>query len=280
MNLSDLAPVLYGLASAASFGAGDFCGAMATKRTSVYRVLIASQLVGVVLLILLALAFREQIPPLEHLLWGGLGGIFGALGLLTLYRALATGRMGVAAPVSAVISAALPVIFGMFIQGLPTNLQFLGFGLALVAVVFVSASGDVRASRRELLLPVASGIGFGLFFIFINRASQISIFWPLVIARFSSLGLNLAYTTYTGQPKLPETTHLYWIVLAGILDAGGNALYALAGQVGRLDVVSVVSSLYPAATVLLAWIILKERLSLMQSVGVVVALVAIMLIAS
>jgi uncharacterized membrane protein len=131
---SDFAPVGFGLASAAFWGAGDFCGGVVSKRTHVYGVIISSQIIGVILLAALALAFGETLPPIDHLVFGGAAGVAGAVGLIALYRALATGRMGVAAPISAVVSAALPVIVGALIEGVPGTLQLLGFGLTFVAV--------------------------------------------------------------------------------------------------------------------------------------------------
>jgi drug/metabolite transporter (DMT)-like permease len=280
MTGSELAPVVFGLASAACWGAGDFSGGLATKRTHVYSVVIASQIVGAALLTGLALAFSEKMPTPGHLLWGGAAGLCGGLGLVALYRALASGRMGVAAPVSAVLTAVVPVIFGFFIQGLPTALQLIGFGLALVAVWLISRTEDAGFNLRDIGLPLAAGFFFGLFLTIINRLSEAAILWPLVAARLGSLTTLLAVTTLTRQPRLPEINLLPLTTLVGVLDAAGNAFFALAGHVGRLDVAAVLSSLYPATTVWLAWLILKERITRLQTVGIAAALAAIVLIAS
>jgi drug/metabolite transporter (DMT)-like permease len=268
------------LASAACWGAGDFSGGLATKRTHVYGVVIASQIVGALLLIGLALAFSEKIPPPGHMLWGGVAGLCGGLGLVALYRALASGRMGVAAPVSAILTAVVPVIFGFLVQGLPTVLQLIGFGLALIAVWLISRTEDAVFNLRDLGLPLMAGFFFGFFLTIINRLSEAAILWPLVAARIGSLITILAVTTLTRQPRLPEANHLPLTTLVGVLDAAGNAFFALAGHVGRLDVAAVLSSLYPATTVWLAWLILKERITRLQTVGIVAALAAIVLIAS
>jgi drug/metabolite transporter (DMT)-like permease len=148
MTGSEFAPVAFGLASAACWGAGDFCGGLATKRTHVYSVVIASQLVGVMMLIGLALTLAEKIPSPIHLLWGGLGGLAGTIGLIALYRALATGRMGVAAPVTGVIGAAAPAILGAFLEGWPGALKLMGFALALIAVWFISRTKDATRAKR------------------------------------------------------------------------------------------------------------------------------------
>lgn len=274
----EFTPVVFGLTSAVLWGAGDFCGGWATKRWHVYSVIISSQLIGVLLLVGLALAFGEAPPPPEHWLLGGLGGLAGALGLVALYRALAAGRMGVAAPVSGVVAAALPVLIGALLEGLPSAAQLAGFGLALIAVWLISRTDDADLRLRELGLPLLAGLGFGIFFVIIGTVSNTAVLWPLVAARCASLGALLIAATVTRQPRLAPSGSWRTMILIGLLEVGGNAFYALAGQTGRLDVAAVVSSLYPASTVVLAWIILKERIGQAQSVGIAAALAAIVLI--
>jgi drug/metabolite transporter (DMT)-like permease len=278
---SEALAVVFGLASAASWGAGDFSGGVATKRNSVYSVIIVSQLVGGALLLALAFLLAEAIPSPDNLLFGGLAGISGALGLVALYTALARGRMGIVAPLTAVVTAFFPVIVGIVNEGFPSTWQLLGFGIAFIAVWFLSRGGsDAAIQARELSLPIAAGLGFGLFFIFIDRVSHSAILWPLVIARIASISMLFVFITTTRRGgKIPARNQLLIIFLAGILDTGGNAFFALATRLGRLDISAVLASLYPAATVLLAWFILKERLAFQQWVGVVAALVALVLIA-
>jgi drug/metabolite transporter (DMT)-like permease len=277
---SHFAPVVLGLASAACWGAGDFSGGLATKRANVYSVVIASQVVGGVLLIGLALALAEQMPSPGHMLWGGAAGLAGAIGLMALYRALATGKMGAAAPVSAVITAAVPVVFGAFFEGLPSALKLIGFGLALIGVWLVSRTEEATIRWNELRLPLLAGLGFGIFLLLIDRANETAVLWPLVASRIASLSAVFAFAIFTRQPRLPEAKHLPLMALAGAMDAAGNAFYALAAQVGRLDVAAVLSSLYPATTVWLAWLMLKERISRPQTIGIVATLAAIVLIAA
>ncbi len=271
-------PVLFGLVSAACWGAGDFSGGLATKRTNVFGVIVVSQFVGIILLITSALAFSEHMPSPEHLFWGGMAGLAGVIGVIALYRALASGRMGLAAPVSAVLTAAVPVIFSIFVESLPNALQVVGFGLALIAVWLISQTDDLTVRLHDLGLPIVAGIGFGFFLIIINRVSEASILWPLVAARAASLVTLFVFAMLARRQWLPQARWLPLIFLGGILDAGGNAFFALAGQVGRLDVAAVLASLYPAMTVLLAWLVLKERVSRVQAVGIVAALAAIVLI--
>ncbi|MEK9162745.1 MAG: DMT family transporter [Chloroflexota bacterium] len=276
--MNSLAPILLGLISAACWGAGDFSGGLATKRANVYSVVIASQFIGMILLIGLAVAFSESTPTLLQITWGGAAGVAGAIGLIALYRALSLGRMGVAAPVSGVVTAIVPVIGGMFIEGLPKTIQLIGFIVAMIGVWFVSRADDSKINWRDLNLPIVAGLGFGFFLIFINRASGSGILLPLVAARAASLGVTVIATLIMRQPLSPKIDHLPLIAIVGVMDAAGNAFYAWAAQLGRLDVAAVLSSLYPASTILLAWIILKERLARMQWVGVAATMLAIVLI--
>ncbi len=275
---TDLAPIVFGLTSAAFWGTGDFCGGLASKRWPVYSVIITSQLIGVGLLVGLALAFGEAVPPLPQLVLAGLGGLAGAFGLVALYRALAEGHMGIAAPVAGVVGVALPVLIGSALEGLPNTFQLIGFALAIFAVWFISRTTTARFQRRDLGLPLLAGLGFGVFFILIGQASATAVMWPLVAARCASMGALLIIATITRQPRLIPPGRWRLMALIGVLEVGGNAFYVLAGQTGRLDVAVVISSLYPAATVLLARLILKEHLGRHQAIGVVAALAAIVLI--
>ena len=278
MTGSEFASVAFGLASAVVWGAGDFCGGLATKRANVYGVVIAGYAIGGLLFVGLALAFGETLPPLADLIWAGAAGVCGAVGLLALYRALASGRMSVASPAAAVISAALPAVFGTFVDGLPGGWQVGGFGLALLGVWLVSSNARVKIQFGELGLPAVAGLGFGLFFVLMDRVSAAAIFWPLASARTVAVVVLAAFALGTRQLQLPAREHWPLTTLVGIFDAGGNAFFLLAAQAGRLDVAAVLSSLYPASTVWLAWLILKERITRWQLVGVAAALAAIVLI--
>jgi drug/metabolite transporter (DMT)-like permease len=277
----ELLGTLFGLAAAASWGAGDFSGGLAARRSHTYMVVIVSGTVGLLLLIGLALLLAEPLPSLPDLAWGGAAGIAGAIGLAALYHGLAVGRMGVVAPVTALVTATIPLFLGLFLEGIPAVQQLLGFGLALVAVWLLSQTGNGTGVQvREPGLPLVAGLGFGFFLVVIGRVSQTAVLWPLAAARLASTSVLLIVVSVTGQGGKPAVKQLPLMALAGILDTGGNALYALATQVGRLDTAAVLSSLYPGATVLLARFLLKERLSRQQWVGVVAALVAVVLIAA
>jgi len=269
---------LAGLASAASWGAGDFCGGVATKRVSGFAVVVGSQLVGAAALLTLAIATHEALPAPTSLGWCAAAGLAGAVGLLALYRALAIGRMGVAAPVSGVLSAAIPVLAGAFVDGPPDHLKQGGFALALVGVWLIARTDSRRIDPRELGLPVVAGVGFGLFIALIARTSGTSVFWPLVAARAASLGLIGSIAAATGQPLLPSRRDWLIVAVTGLFDAGGNAFLVVAAHAGRLDVAGVLSSLYPGATALLAFVRLNERMERWQLVGLAASLGAIVAI--
>lgn len=280
---TELLAVLYGLAAGISWGAGDFGGGLASKRTNAFMVIILSQIVGSILLFSLALAFSEPFAPLRSLLWGGVAGVFGMFGLAALYLGLARGRMSVVAPVTAAVAAALPVFVGLLLEGWPSPWQMAGFVVALAAVWLLAQDGDdlrAQIDIKELYLPLIAGLGFGLFFILIDQASRDAVYWPLLMARLSSVGLLTLLVLVRREWRIPPRSQFPLLVLVGIFETGGNAFFALATQIGRLDISAVLASLYPATTVLLAAVVLKEKVGRPQKVGIVATLVALVLIAA
>jgi drug/metabolite transporter (DMT)-like permease len=278
MQFNDTAPIAFGLASAASWGAGDFCGGVATQRTGAYQVVIGSQLCGALALAGLAAVAGEVRPTAAGMAWCGVAGLAGAAGLLSLYQALARGRMGVAAPVSGVVSAALPVVAGGLFEGVPRSLTLVGFVLAFAGVWLVARTDSAAIRPGEFVLPAIAGIGFGCFIIVIGRASGGAVYWPLVAARMASLSVLTAIAAARASSVWPEPRQWRIIAMAGLFDAAGNAFLVLAAHAGRLDVAAVLSSMYPAGTVLLAWWILRERISRGQLAGLAAVLAAIALI--
>ena len=279
MSNSPLLGIGFGLAAASSWGAGDYCGGLASRRTNVYGVVLVSQFVGLVLLSTLALLLSEPCPTLTDMAWAAIAGVGGAVGLSALYHGLATGPMGVVAPVAAVVSVILPLIFGLFLEGMPGLPQLLGFGLALCAVWFITRGDGSSIQVRDLVLPVVAGLGFGVFFILIDHVSAAAVLWPLAAARVASVSALLVVILLTRQPARPAAGQMPLILMSGLCDTGGNAFYALAAKAGRLDIAAVLSSLYPAVTVILAWLILKERLTRTQGFGLALAMIAVLLIA-
>ena len=271
-------PILFGLLSALTWGAGDFNGGLAVKRSNPYGVVAVAHVVSLILLLITVFIIDEPIPPLHDWLWGGASGLAGGIGLMLLYRALAEGRMSVAAPVSAVVAATLPVLVGLLKDGLPGIWVLAGFVLALVAVWLISGGDGLIIRFDDLRMPVIAGIAFGAFFIFMERASQTALLWPLIAVRIVSVSTMLGYALLTRQDWIPKRESLVPILLSSLLDTFGNAFYALSARTGRLDVAAVLGALYPGATVLLAWVFLKEKISRTQSFGILLALGAILLL--
>jgi drug/metabolite transporter (DMT)-like permease len=260
--------VTCGLCSALAWGAGDFAGGFASRRGNVLSVVLFSQVIGGILLVCLATAFARSMPPARHLLFGGLAGIFGVLGLTGLYKGLAQGRMGLVAPLSAVVTALVPMAFSLIVEGFPGWLRMTGFGVAMAAVWLLSSPGDKsKIEPGELRLSILAGLGFGLFFIFMDQASSQSVLWPLVAARAGAIGLMFTFLATTRQLAQPPRGQFTFIALAGILDTAGNAAFGMAAHLGRLDIAAILASLYPASTVLLAWLVLREGLGRRQWVG-------------
>jgi drug/metabolite transporter (DMT)-like permease len=276
---ADLAAVVFGLVSALSWGAGDFSGGLATKRAPVFGVLLIGQAAGLLLLIGLALLWGERLPPVADLLWGVAAGLAGVIGLVALYRGLAIGRMGIVAPVSAVLTASLPALFGVLTEGMPGANKLVGFALALLGIWLVAGTGGSVGAHDGLGLALLAGCGFGVFFILVHRAGASGVFWPLVAARAGSLGVVLPVALGRRQFLRPDPRLLITVLLSGVLDVAGNAFFVLAGQAGRLDVAAILSSMYPASTVLLAGLLLGERVTRVQGLGIAAVLAAIALIA-
>ncbi len=286
-NRRVLLPNVLAILSAAAFGAGDFLGGLASRRSRPLRVVAVSQLYGLALIVALLAAFPPEAYTTADLLWGAAAGTSGGAGLVALYRGLSRGRMGVVAPVTAGVGAIVPALYGLLAGDRPSALAMSGAVVALLAIFIVGwspASPGVATTgwNRSAGLPeaFAAGIGFGAFFIFLSNASPDSGVWPLVGARMGSLApLWLLLAVLPGRVSIrAETNRL--VLGAGLLDIIANALFLYATRSGLLVLVAVLTSLYPAATVLLARVVLHERLSPSQVGGVVLALAGTALIAA
>jgi drug/metabolite transporter (DMT)-like permease len=283
-------PALLALVSAMVWGVADFVGGLASRRSTPLQTLVLTTPAGLVLIVPLALLVGGD--PSGSALPGIGSALFGSMGILLLYAALTIGPMGIVSPVAAVIGAAIPVVVGLLQGDRPGTAAYVGMVLAVVAIVTVGLepqaptddSRHQKVSTKALLLAIASGIGIGGFMAVISQAPDDSGLWSVVWARGTStliiavLGGVVALRSRT--PYLPSGRSIRVQALsAGVLDVGANALYVLALQIGLLSVVSVLGSLYPAATVLLARFVLAERLRPMQKVGMVTAILAAALLA-
>ncbi len=278
MNGAWLTPVL-GLTSALVWGAGDFLGGLSSRRSSVLGALLVNESSGFMVLLACAFGFQEPLPSFAQIAWSVAAGLVGVIGLGALYWGLASARASIVAPVSAVIAALLPAAYSAMTIGLPSPNQQVGFFIALGAIVLVSYSNQGIGELHALGLAFIAGVGFGLFFIFIHQGSAGSTFFPLVFSRGVSIPLVLALLLWRRAP-LPSKRVMPLALVSGMFDAGGNIFFLLATQFGRLDVATILSSLYPASTVILSRLVLGERTTRLQQLGVVAALIAIALIAA
>ena len=274
-----LKAALFALGSAAAWGAGDFSGGLASRRSSPISVTLVSNPVGLLCLMLLAV-LQHAAPPTTHdMTVGFAAGACGATGLLVFYRALSSGKMGVVAPVTAVVANVVSVLFGAFSEGMPKPIQLTGFVLAILGVWVISKPvSGARVSVHDFLPVLFSGFAFGAFFILTAQFQSADFSWALVVARVGTITVTVIAALATRHQFKLERSSLPLAFLAGGLDSFGNLFFALATSVGRLDVGSALSSLYPVTTVILAIVVLHERLSRMQSIGAVMALVSIPLI--
>ncbi len=280
-----MAAVVYGLLAAVFYGAADFCGGVAARRSAVFAVTVISQLAGLVAL-LAVLAFTHWRLTPHDLIFGALAGICAGGGLALFYHALAIGRMGVVSPITAVLAAAVPVIASLVHGEHLRATQAAGMLLALVAVVLISASfeegeGGTREIAtegvREALL---AGLIIGGFILFLSRASPASGVAILLPARAASVLVLLAIAAGLRGSVRASRSVLPLIVLCGVLDMTANAFFVLSARAGYVSIASVLTGLYPASTVVLAWLVLRERLQRVQRWGVVLALAGVALIAA
>lgn len=274
---------MFALASAVVFGAGDFCGGAASRRGGSTAVLLVSLPTGLGLLLIVALTLGGGLHP-GALAWGLASGLAGGAGLLVFYRALAEGPMSVVAPVSGLMAAVVPAAVGVASGDRLSLTAFAGIGLCLVAICFVSmekGSGPVRRLSGPIL-AVLAGTGFGAFFVLIQHGDDGTL-WPLVASKAISVvmvGVAAAVAGHGPARVLRDRVTLGIALLAGSLDVLGNALYVFAARAGMLSIAGVLSSLYPASTVLLARLVYGERLRPIQRIGLVVAVAGVGLVTS
>ena len=276
--------VLLGLLVAISYGAADFLGGVASRRVPAALVVQQSQLLGVVLLLVMLAVVPDQHVIAADMARGAGAGMGGLLGLVLLYRGLAVGAMSIVAPITAVGAAVLPVGLGLATGERPGAVALAGVVIALVAVALVAApatedAAPVEGRRREILLALLAGVGFGIVFILFGDTAKASGMWPLLSARVVS---TIVVTTGLCVRRVaigPRKDTALVIAGAGVLDVTANTLFIVGARIGLVSLVAVLSSLYPAATVVLARVVLDERVSRRQATGLALAIVGVVLIA-
>ena len=275
-----------------SWGVADFFGGLQSRKVPALAVSLWSQLAGGITL-LAVLGVLGGLPPVAGVLWGAGAGLFSGVAVALFYRALAAGVMSVVAPISA-CGAAVPVVVGLLVGRMPTGPQGIGLALVFCGIVLVSwATGGSAAEPREegssagrltvppLVLALGAAAGFGAFYVLVDAGSAAggSPLWTIAGARAGSLCVLLAGTLaaprsapWPGAKRMPS------VAAVGVLDTTANALFAFAAAAGDLAVAAVLGSMYPVATALLGRVLLGERLSLLQAMGVAFALVGVVLV--
>ena len=272
------------------YGAADFTGGLTTRRASTIPVVLLSQAAGMAVLALILPLLPHTSPTRADLLWGAAAGLTGGIGVALLYHALAIGTMAVVAPTTAVCAVAIPVVVSVLLGERPAPLAIAGIALGIVSIVLVSQQRETRGQHEAPASPrsrqsgigtaLASGIAIGFFLLSFAQTGSGAGLWPLLVARLVSVTLFGVMAIAGGRAiRMPARVTALAIV-AGVMDMLANALYLLAVRQGPLSIVVTLSSLYPASTVLLARIVLGERLQPWQITGVGCALAAVVLIVS
>ncbi len=275
--------ILLALASAIVFGGADFAGGIATRRhESTFPVVFVSQLVGFSTVVLIAPLFGFDGAGWSDLGWGAAAGVVGVLGLLLFYKALAVGTMSIVSPITAVVSAAVPVAVGLTRGERPSMIALAGIALGLVALTLFGGGDPSHASNnwiRAVGPAILAGLGFGAFFSLISFSSQDAGLVPLVGARFTAASLLIVFALGQTAPlRIPRELRGL-VVLAGVGDIAANTLYLLASRRGDLAIVGVIAALYPASTLVLARYVLNERLTRLHWTAIGIASIAVVLIA-
>lgn len=274
--------IVLGLAASLSWGVADFIGGIQSRRMPVLAVVLGSQLAGLVLVATIVAIRGEGIPGGDFVMYAALSSVGGIVGLTAFYKALSIGAMGVVAPLSST-AAVIPLVVGIATGERPSALQGFGVAVAILGVVLASreAGAEAKGSRAVSAgawYALVSAVGFGCFFLAIDRASDDDVLWAVCVNRavsVSLLGLALLVT----RPKLGlRATDMRTLAVVGVLDIAANAFFAIGSTKGLLSVVAVLASLYPVITVVLARVVLGERLHLVQRLGAVLALAGVAMI--
>ena len=267
------------MAAVVAWGTSDFLGGYAARRFNAFLFTSVVNLGGLVLVGALAAASHASLPSARSAAWALAGGVSGGAALGIFYRALSSGRMGLTAPVAAVLSAAIPTVFSMFTEGLPGRVRVAGFLVAAMGLWLITRAED-GSTPEGIGLAIVAGMGFAGFYLCVRQAGESSAFWMATLTRAG--GFMVTGLIVLLQRNFRGMTASGWRmgVITGGIDSAGTILFVLASQSGRLDEAVVISSLYPVVTVLLARIVLKEHFTRWRFVGLVAALAAVPMIAA
>lgn len=265
------------------YGVADFCGGFAARRSALLPTLVVGQFMGgLVALAALATLVKGQPVP-QDLLWGVLAGLTGTFGMFMLYGGLARSIVAIVSPTSAMVGTLLPVAFGLFLGERPQATAIAGALLCLPAILLLTWEGegarhDRQENRTALGYGIASGLGFGCFFILVSRAHPGSGVWPLLAARAASLTACIVIMFITRQKFRAAKGGLVPALISGGTDMAANVMFLLATQTGMLSLVTVITALYPAPTVLLARVFMHQKLPPARLAGLALAITGVALI--
>jgi drug/metabolite transporter (DMT)-like permease len=274
-----VATAVYALAAVLAWGTSDFLGGYATRRANAFLLTTVVNVGGLLLVGTLASATHAQFPSGRSVAWVLAGGISGGASLAIFYRALSVGRMGLTAPVAAVLSAAIPTIFSMFTEGFPGRIAIIGFFLAATGLWLITRAEDGK-TPEGIGLALLAGTGFAGFYLCIRQAGLGSALWIATFTRTGALVITGAIVLLQREFSDITAAGVRWGILTGCVDSIGTVLFVRASQSGRLDEAVVLSSLYPAVTVLLARLFLKEHFTRWRFIGLLAALAAVPMIAA
>ncbi len=272
-------PAAYSLTAVGVWGASDFLGGVGARRANAFLFTAIVHISGMILMGTLALITHAPFPGNASLVWSVIAGSVGGTALALFYRSLASGNMGLVAPVAAVVGAAIPTIVTAFVEGFPGYRHALGFVVAGIGVWLISRAEGDSGRPEGLGMAVLAGIGFAGFYLCIHQAGDASALWAAACSRVGSLLVTGAIVLFGRYLRTVPAPVLAIAIVAGSLDITGSAVFIRAAQIGRLDDAVVLSSIYPAVTVVLARIFLHEHFSHARTIGMVAALAAVPMIA-
>jgi drug/metabolite transporter (DMT)-like permease len=273
-----ITPATFSLGAVFCWGTSDFLGGYAARRANAFLLTTIAHASGLLLMAALALANHSAFPSRTSVAWSVAAGMSGGTALAIFYRALAAGRMGLTAPVAALLAAAIPTAFNIVTEGTPGIVPIAGFALAGIGILLIARPED-NSRPDGIGVAILAGIGFAGFFLCIKQAGDGSPLWISAFSRLGSLALTGLIVLLGQSFREISRPGVGFGVLAGCLDVTGSALFVRASQTGRLDTAVVLSSLYPAVTVLLARIVLREHFTRWKALGMVAALLAVPMIA-
>ena len=272
---------VFALLSALSYGTSDFFGGLASRKSSPLTVLLWSQITGLLLAFSAVFLLQIKFPENITVIYAAAAGLCGAAGLAFLYKGLSSGPAAVVAPVSAVTGAALPVLFGVFIRlEHPSAVVWTGIITALPAIFFLTYEKTTfsTGALKSLITGITAGLFFGCFYIFISFSSSGNLIWTMVFARSASVPVLLLISAAGKIKIIPPAGNRVNTAIVGFLDMGANLLFLLALSKGSLVTATVITSLYPAPTVIIQTIVYKEKISFLRFTGIILALAGAILI--